>query len=169
MASDEIKIAKLLGHLNKCQRSLVEEYYKLQNSQHSSKIERLCFIWEAAQTDPWLCRSLEFIDDLCDFSLGKVTKKDHDCQTYQSEYLVLQLQAKLDQEEGRILVAASEGSIWLVECPDGQNINTIMLDPKIMQQIKDQSCGRCQTSYDAHSWELLTEPVEACDEGIEFS
>jgi hypothetical protein len=171
MAS-EIKIEKLLGHLNECQRSLVEEYCKLQNSQHPSKIERLCSIWEAAQTDPVLCRCLEFIDDFCSFPLEEITYEEHNHQTYQSEYLVSQLQAKLDQEEGRIPIAASEGFIWLVECPDRQNLGAITLssdDPEIVQQFKDQICGRCQTLYSVHNWKLLAEQAEACDEGIDFS
>jgi hypothetical protein len=80
--------------------------------------------------------------------------------TYQSEYLVSQLEATLNQEEGRVPVTTSEGSTWLVECPDRQNLSTITLpsdEPKIMQQFKDQTCGRCQTPYDTHNWELLAE------------
>jgi hypothetical protein len=151
---------KLLGNLTESQRSLVEEYYKLQNSQAPSKPERLCAIWEVAQTDLILCKRLELVDDLCNDFSEDFTSEDSDSQAFQSEYLVSKLEATLNQEEGRVPVTTSEGSTWLVECPDRQNLSTITLpsdNPQIMQQFKDQTCGRCQTPYGTHNWELLAE------------
>jgi hypothetical protein len=151
---------KLLGNLSEFQRELVEEYYQLQTSKSHSKndtTERLISIWKEAQSDPVLCKRLELVDELCT-NFSRIVEEDSDHQTYSAEYLVPQLQDKLTYEDGRVPATALGGATWLVECPDKQNLSTITLpsdDPQIMQQFKDERCGRCQTLYSTHSWEPL--------------
>jgi hypothetical protein len=152
---------KSLGQLNEYQKGLLEEYYKLQNS-HSCPDDvaenRLRSIWEEAETDPVLCKHLEFVDDLCNSALEKVTKQGNDNRAYWEEYLVPELLTKLDQEEGRVRPTTLEGSTWNIKCPDGQNLGTIKLlsnDPQVIQQFKAQICDRCHAPYGTHSWERL--------------
>jgi hypothetical protein len=154
-----------LDQLNEYQKGLVEEYYKLQTSPSCADNvaeKRLCAIWKVAETDPVLCRHLEFIDELCNSSSDKITEKDSDNRAYWEEYLVPEFRTKLDWEEGKIPERALAGFTWNIICPDGQNLGKITIpsdDPTIIQQFKEQICSRCQTPYDMHDWELLPEAV----------
>lgn len=157
MATKNSMEDKLLSKLNEHQRSLVKEYYKLQNSPSLSTDdaeERICSIWEEAQADEVLCKRLEFIDALFSSISEKSSEKDSDSRAYWAEYLVPKIQTKLDQEEGRIpKMALEEGYTWLIECPDGQNFSTITLpnnEPQTIQQFADQMCGRCESPYSTH-------------------
>jgi hypothetical protein len=163
MATNNTK-EKLFADLDKHRRGLVEEYYKLLNSPSlptdDDADKRIDSIWEEAQTDSVLCKRLELVDDLCNDPAEEVTENNNDIRAYWAEYKVIQLQSRLDQEDGRVSVSApkGEGSTWLVECPDGENLSTITLPsdtPQIMQQLKDKVCSHCQTPYEEHRWKSL--------------
>lgn len=90
----ESGIAKLICSLDDSQISLVEEYHCLQTSSFLSDevCDRLCNIWELAQTDLALCKLLELIDDLVCEPTEPIDVHEFDRRAYWAEYLVSELQ-----------------------------------------------------------------------------
>jgi hypothetical protein len=97
----------LFNSLSTIQKNLLKEYYALVNSTpppEEDEIERISAIWDEAKNDSLLRKYLELID-LYSVPSIEVTKEEEDRWAYWTEYLIPELQAKYDHDDGTISVS----------------------------------------------------------------